>query len=183
MIKSSVCFLPSDPEREKHHVPAEHRRANCLVLFSSPERNVFFCVRVCEYACVCTLRVCCYCFTPPIFSSSSHSSLPSGATGCYLELSLMCAVTLAAAGGRNETGAHTHSGLKITGPLLGICIPSSSSLSTVSSSLPRHLSSLYPTRGALQALSSGKVAWSYIIHGSCDLRCVSYGRSNNMEYR
>lgn len=180
MIKSSVCFLPSDPEREKRHVPAEHRRANCLVLFSSPERNVFFCVCVCEHACVC---VCCECVATVSLLPSSQSSLPSGATGCYLELSVMCAVTLAAAGGRNETRAHTHSGLKITGPLLGICIPSSSSPSSVSSSLPLHLSSLYPTRGALQVLSSGKVAWSYIIHGSCDLRCVSYGRSNNMEYR
>lgn len=32
------------------------------------------------------------------------------------------------------------------------------------------------------AFICAEVAWSYIIHGSCDLRRVSYGRSNKMEY-
>lgn len=65
-------------------------------------------------------------------------------------------------------------------PLHGACIHSSS---PSFSSLPLHLSPLYPTHSALRVLSSGEVAWSYIIHGSCDLRRMSYGRSNKMEYR
>lgn len=55
--------------------------------------------------------------------------------------------------------------------------------SSSSSSVPLHLSPLYPTHSALGALSSGEVVWLYIIHGSCDVRHVSYGRSNKMEYR
>lgn len=55
--------------------------------------------------------------------------------------------------------------------------------SSSSSSVPLHLSPLYPTHSALRALSSGEVVWLYIIHGSCDVRHVSYGRSNKMEYR
>lgn len=143
-----------------------------------------------SFVCVCMCCECVVCATvsffppPPRPLTLPLSSRFSGATGCYLELSLMCAVTLAAAGGRNETHTHTYTQqTENHRPLHGICILSSSSTSSFSSSLPLHLSPLYPTHSALRALSSGEVAWSYIIHGSCDLRRVSYGRSNKMEYR
>lgn len=141
------------------------------------------CFPLCVYAHVVSV-LCVLLFhffpSPPHPLILPPSSLSSGATGCYLELSLTCAVTLAAAGGRIET--HITQRSENHRSLHGFCILSSSSSSS-SSSLPLHLSPLYPTHSALCALSSGEVAWSYIIHGSCDLRRVSYGRSNKMECR
>lgn len=137
MIKRSVCFFLPDPEREKRHVPAEHRRANCRVLISSPERNVFLCV------CVHVLWVCCvcHCFIFPVPSSSSHSfppsSLFSGATSFYTELSLMCAVTLAAAGGRAETHTRTQTHTQWT-EITGLCMASVYSLPSQHHPSPPH---------------------------------------------
>lgn len=115
MIKSNVCFFYSDPKREKCHVPAEHRRANCLSLIKSHERNAFPCVNICVVCATVSLFL-----FPPYPHILPPSSLFSGAAGCYLELTLMCAVTPAAAGSRNETHMHTHRGLKIA----GLCVVS-----------------------------------------------------------
>lgn len=41
----------------------------------------------------------------------------------------------------------------------------------------------YPTHSAPRALSSGEVAWLYIIHGPRDVSHVSYGRSDKTERR
>lgn len=134
------------------------------------------------------LGVCVMCATvlmfpfPPYSLILPPSLLFSGATGCYLELTLMWAVTPAAAGGRTETHTYTqrteNTGLCMISVYPFFLLIILLLLLTTSTSQP----TVSDPQCTACAFICAEVAWSYIIHGSCDLRRVSYGRSNKMEY-
>ncbi len=191
MIKSSVCFFFTTP-RGRNAMSLQSTDGQTASHWSALQRGMLSLVCVCVYVLwVCVMCVMCATVSlfpfPPYPLILPPSSLFSGATGCYLELSLMCAVTHAAAGGRNETHTHTHThthrGLKIT----GLCMASVYTLFLLIILIL--LLTPYASQPTVSdpqctacAFICAEVAWSYIIHGSCDLRRVSYGRSNKMEY-
>lgn len=113
-----------------------------------------------------SVYMCCECVLyVPLFHCFPFSPYPltlppsllfSGAAGSYLKLTLMCAVTSAAAGSKNDTRTHTHRHTH-THNWKSQAFPCYMVFSSTSSSifsLPLHLSPLYLTHSALRALSS-----------------------------
>lgn len=144
--------------------------------------------------CFSPLRVCVAFRSVLLFSFPPHSLIlpPSwltlGAAGGYLELTLMCIVIPAPAGGWNKTHIHTKTSVytQRTGEITGLCMVS---VHTVFLLLILCLLNTFFTYNPSEsdpqctahAFICAEMVWSYIIHGSCDLGLVSYGRSNKME--
>lgn len=176
--QKQCLFLLPDPKREKCHVlavPAEHRRANCLSHIRSPEENVLPCVSI-HRECVAFRSALFFPFQPHSLILPP-SWLTLGAAGSYLEVTLMCVVIPAPAGGWNKTHidtkpVYTERGLhKSQAFAWHLYILSSFPSSSVFWTLSSYLIPVNPTHSAPHTLSSvlrwcgrilfmGRVIWS-----------------------
>lgn len=201
MIKSSVCFLFPTP-RGRNAMSLQSADGQTASHWSALLRGmlslVCMCISVCARTCVyvhykwvlCVLLFhCSYSLLIPSFFPLPHSfQVPVAATWschwCVLSPRLQLEVGVK----HTHTLTHMHKHTQVhvenwksQAFAWYLYILSSSSSSSFSSSLPPHLTGSDPQCTAC-AFICAEVAWSYIIHGSCDLRRVSYGRSNKMEY-